>query len=639
MAIALATDAEARNQAIAAPLGFGEAVPTEADAPAAPTTFGPDAMAAAAEGDYIPPPAVTPGAPDFFSSIGNIPISPSPIPPIREFEPGFIPPQETGLTPIQQAQALVTEAQALIAPEPAPLVAAPPVLTEEDDYIAYQLEQDQLEQDEEDRQREAEEAIETERQAAVAEAEAEQAEAGFFDFAGGGLVKRNPYKMANGGLVSADTRTDQEKESDRIRGILLNIPNYVNPYRGKTPQQILTSIPGRINREGILIPPQFQPAKRSNIRRENQRRSWNANHPDDQITPQEMHAGPAPVAAPILPAPRPAYSPASSTRTTSRPLVTAPDPGATDMAMLAREAAAAPALTTDAGAERQAEEDARAAEQADAERQAEEDARAAEDAEIRARLEEEDQYSSALDFMMAKGGLVKRNTYGYANGGLVDRLPTDPVPRTLPLVSSPDLIPESEGPSPNYNLEEAKKDYYEKRKEREDFIRTRENYNQKLKEHQEFIRSRKDYEDARGYAGGGLVNRLPTDIDTDTDTETSAPAPLAFTPGFSAESESQGPPPDYNLEEDKKDFYAKQKERQDLVRVRENYAKGGLVNRRLKEGKSPPNAGVADDLPRNLSEGEYVIPKHIVDHFGEKFFEELLETIPPPRKMRDQLRA
>jgi len=324
------------------------------------------------------------------------------------------------------------------------------------------------------------------------------------------------------------------------------------------------------------------------------------------------------------------------------------------MAMLAREAAAAPALTTDAGAERQAadqakaviqarnladeydarqaEEDARAAEQA------EEDARATEDAEIRARLEEEDQYSSALDYM-AKGGLVKRNTYGYANGGLVDRLPTDPVPRTLPLVSSPDLIPESEGPSPNYNLEEAKKDYYEKRKEREDFIRTRENYNQKLKEHQEFIRSRKDYEDARGYAGGGLVNRLPTDIDTDTDTETSAPAPLAFTPGFSAESESQGPPPDYNLEEDKKDFYAKQKERQDLVRVRENYAKGGLVNRRLKEGKSPPNAGVADDLPRNLSEGEYVIPKHIVDHFGEKFFEELLETIPPPRKMRDQLRA
>jgi hypothetical protein len=395
------------------------------------------------------------------------------------------------------------------------------------------------------------------------------------------------------------------------------------------------------------------------------------------------------------------------------------------------------------------------------------------------------------------------------------------------LVSNPNLPPESEGPAPNYNLEEEKKDYYEKRKEREDFVRTRENYNQKLKEHKEFIRSRRDYEDARGYAEGGLVqqprlailkayltdkfsqldksldaeptknwfkklgnvirerhpvifgqafdpipptdeakakteaddaafaaeheaqvnaqkrldlimedttkwararneneakakteaaalqaeitaqiqadkdrflqgqtdlgqgqtseyteptsgwskalnfilatmgggilhpdygkqiyygeennpnkmaegglvDRLPTDIDI----ETPAPVPLAFTPGSSAGSESQDTPlPNYNLEEDKKDFYAKQKERQDLVRVRENYAKGGLVNRRLREGKSPPNAGVADDLPRNLSEGEYVIPKRIVDHFGEKFFEELLETIPPPRKMRGQLRA
>jgi len=145
---------------------------------------------------------------------------------------------------------------------------------------------------------------------------------------------------------------------------------------------------------------------------------------------------------------------------------------------------------------------------------------------------------------MAKGGLVKRKPYGYANGGLVDELPTDPVPRITPLVFNPNLTPESEGPLPNYNLEE-----------------------------------------------------------------------------------------------DKKDFYAKKKEREDLVRVHENYAKGGLVNRRLREGKSPLNAGVADDLPRNLSEGEYVIPKRIVDHFGEKFFEELLETIPPPRKMRGQLRA
>jgi hypothetical protein len=134
-----------------------------------------------------------------------------------------------------------------------------------------------------------------------------------------------------------------------------------------------------------------------------------------------------------------------------------------------------------------------------------------------------------------------------------------------------------------------------------------------------------------GYAEGGLVDELPTDI------ETLVPTPLVFNPNLTPESE--GPLPNYNLEEDKKDFYAKKKEREDLVRVHENYAKGGLVNRRLREGKSPLNAGVADDLPRNLSEGEYVIPKRIVDHFGEKFFEELLETIPPPRKMRGQLRA
>ena len=81
-----------------------------------------------------------------------------------------------------------------------------------------------------------------------------------------------------------------------------------------------------------------------------------------------------------------------------------------------------------------------------------------------------------------------------------------------------------------------------------------------------------------------------------------------------------------------------QKEQQDIVRVSENYAEGGLVDRRPKEGKSPPNAGVADDLPRNLSEGEYVIPKHIVDHFGEKFFEDLLDTIPPPEETRVQLK-
>jgi pyruvate/2-oxoglutarate dehydrogenase complex dihydrolipoamide acyltransferase (E2) component len=280
----------------------------------------------------------------------------------------------------------------------------------------------------------------------------------------------------------------------------------------------------------------------------------------------------------------------------------------------------------------------------DLQRQEEEAAAAAaEDAENRRLLEE--QYSSALDYM-AKGGLVKRKPsetakslyaekkWNYAKGGSVDRLPTDPAPTTISLVLSPSSMPESEGPSPNYNLEEEKKDFYEKKKEREDFVRTRENYNQKLKEHEEFINSRKDYESARGYAEGGLVDKLPTDP------EMPPGAPLAFTPGsgVGAGQDAPTPTPNYNLKEEKKDFYAKQKEQQDIVRVSENYAEGGLVDRRPKEGKSPPNAGVADDLPRNLSEGEYVIPKHIVDHFGEKFFEDLLDTIPPPQEMRVQLK-
>ncbi len=67
------------------------------------------------------------------------------------------------------------------------------------------------------------------------------------------------------------------------------------------------------------------------------------------------------------------------------------------------------------------------------------------------------------------------------------------------------------------------------------------------------------------------------------------------------------------------------------------YADGGLVNRLPREAPAPPNAGVADDLPRNLSEGEFVIPKHVVDHFGEQFFQGLLDTVPPPVEMGDQL--
>jgi len=345
---------------------------------------------------------------------------------------------------------------------------------------------------------------------------------------------------------------------------------------------------------------------------------------------------PAPVPAPV---PEPVPEPVPAPIAPPPPLVPrAPEPITEEEDYMAYQ------LAQDEEDQEKARAEARAeADYADEMQKEREEREAAAQAAAQAAEEREAAAQAAMDddpyADMAGGGLVKRNPYKYARGGPVDRLPTDLEPRTIPLVSNPNLPPEAEGPAPNYNLEEAKKDYYEKRKEREDFIRTRENYNQKLKEHEEFIRSRRDYEDARGYAEGGLVDRLPADIDTDIDIETPALAPLAFTPGSSAGSESQDPPlPNYNLAEDKKDFYAKQKERQDLVRVRENYAEGGLVNRRSKEGKSPPNAGVADDLLRNLSEGEYVIPKHIVDHFGEKFFEDLLETIPPPKKTLVQLR-
>jgi hypothetical protein len=64
-------------------------------------------------------------------------------------------------------------------------------------------------------------------------------------------------------------------------------------------------------------------------------------------------------------------------------------------------------------------------------------------------------------------------------------------------------------------------------------------------------------------------------------------------------------------------------------------ADGGLVERLDKELPRPPDPEVADDLTRFLSEGEFVIPVHVVEHFGEKFFADLISAIPPPEKNRE----
>jgi hypothetical protein len=77
-------------------------------------------------------------------------------------------------------------------------------------------------------------------------------------------------------------------------------------------------------------------------------------------------------------------------------------------------------------------------------------------------------------------------------------------------------------------------------------------------------------------------------------------------------------------------------ERQIDIEVDEwEFADGGLVERLNKELPRPPEPEVADDLQRNLSEGEFVIPVHVVEHFGEKFFTDLISAIPPPEKNRE----
>ena len=62
-----------------------------------------------------------------------------------------------------------------------------------------------------------------------------------------------------------------------------------------------------------------------------------------------------------------------------------------------------------------------------------------------------------------------------------------------------------------------------------------------------------------------------------------------------------------------------------------------LVDRKPTDIPMPPGTdeeiGVADDLPRNLSEGEFVIPAHVVKHFGENFFNDLVGSVKPPKAL------
>ena len=64
-------------------------------------------------------------------------------------------------------------------------------------------------------------------------------------------------------------------------------------------------------------------------------------------------------------------------------------------------------------------------------------------------------------------------------------------------------------------------------------------------------------------------------------------------------------------------------------------ADGGLIKRLDKELPVPPDPEVADDLTRFLSEGEFVIPVHVVEHFGEKFFNDLISIVPPSEKNKE----
>lgn len=62
-------------------------------------------------------------------------------------------------------------------------------------------------------------------------------------------------------------------------------------------------------------------------------------------------------------------------------------------------------------------------------------------------------------------------------------------------------------------------------------------------------------------------------------------------------------------------------------------ADGGPVERLSSDSKRPPNPDTADDLPRNLSEGEFVIPKNVVHYYGTKHFEDLIENVNNPTKI------
>jgi hypothetical protein len=64
-------------------------------------------------------------------------------------------------------------------------------------------------------------------------------------------------------------------------------------------------------------------------------------------------------------------------------------------------------------------------------------------------------------------------------------------------------------------------------------------------------------------------------------------------------------------------------------------AEGGLIKRLDTELPRPPDPEVADDLTRFLSEGEFVIPVHVVEHFGEKFFSDLISAVPPSEKNKE----
>lgn len=60
------------------------------------------------------------------------------------------------------------------------------------------------------------------------------------------------------------------------------------------------------------------------------------------------------------------------------------------------------------------------------------------------------------------------------------------------------------------------------------------------------------------------------------------------------------------------------------------YAKGGPVPRKGYEGGGEvdgPGTGTSDSVPASLSNGEYVIPAHVVSYLGTKFFDDLVQKI------------